>query len=130
MTAATDAFAQLMRIAGKAPPTSVAITEDTPGLKTRFHAEAAAAAALAATGAMAADLWTQRTGQTQNVTVSTREAGAALLSFAFQNFTDPSRAPPPRCRASVRSRRRTCATHWRAAGRISRRSRAILPSSR
>lgn len=94
MTVATDAFAQLMRIAGKAPPTSVTIAEETPGLKTRFHAEAASAAALAATGAMAADLWRQRTGQAQDVAVSTREAGAALISFAFQNFTDASRAPP------------------------------------
>ena len=95
MTAATDAFAQLMRIAGKAPSASVAITEEAAGLKSRFHAEAAAAADLAAAGAMAADLWTQRTGQAQDVTVSTREAGAALLSFAFQNFTDAARAPPP-----------------------------------
>ncbi len=94
MTAATDAFAQLMLIAGKAPPASVTITEDAPGLKTRFHAESASAAALAATGAMAADLWRQRTGQAQDVLVSTREAGAALISFAFQNFSDASRAPP------------------------------------
>ncbi len=96
MTTATDAFAQLMRIAGKAPGASIVISEGAPGLQTRFHAEAAAAAALAATGAMAADLWTQRTGQAQKVAVSTREAGAALISFAFQKFADASRAPPTR----------------------------------
>lgn len=96
MTAATKAFAQLMAIAGKEPAASVAIIEGAPGLQTRFHAEAAAAAALAATGAMAADLWAQRTGQAQEVLVSTREAGAALISFAFQKFADASRAPPQR----------------------------------
>lgn len=96
MNAATEAFAQLMGIAGKTPDAAVRILEEARGMRTRFQAEAAAAAALAATGAMAADLWVQRGGQKQNVTVSTREAGAALVSFAFQKFADASRAPPAR----------------------------------
>jgi crotonobetainyl-CoA:carnitine CoA-transferase CaiB-like acyl-CoA transferase len=96
MNAATEAFAQLMGIAGKTPDAAVRILEEARGMQTRFQAEAAAAAALAATGAMAADLWVQRGGQKQDVTVSTREAGAALVSFAFQKFADASRAPPAR----------------------------------
>ena len=96
MNAATEAFAQLMGIAGKTPDAAVRILEEARGMQTRFQAEAAAAAALAATGAMTADLWVQRGGQKQDVTVSTREAGAALVSFAFQKFADASRAPPAR----------------------------------
>ena len=96
MTATTEAFAQLMRIAGKTPAARINILDEAPGMQTRFHAEAAAAAALAATGAMAADLWVQRGGRAQDVTVSTREAGADLVSFAFQKFADASRAPPAR----------------------------------
>ena len=96
MTATTEAFAQLMRIAGKTPAARISIREEDPAMPTRFHAESAAAAALAATGAMAVDLWVQRGGQPQDVTVSTREAGAALISFAFQKFADASRAPPTR----------------------------------
>lgn len=96
MTATSEAFAQLMQIAGKTPAARVNILDEAPGMPTRFHAESAAAAALAATGAMAADLWVQRGGQVQDVTVSSREAGAALVSFAFQKFADPSRAPPAR----------------------------------
>ena len=96
MNAATEAFAQLMGIAGKTPDAAVRSLEEARGMQTRFQAEAAAAAALAATGAMAADLWVQRGGQKQDVTVSTREAGAALVSFAFQKFADASRAPPAR----------------------------------
>ena len=96
MTATTEAFAQLMQIAGKTPAARIGIREEDPAMQTRFHAESAAAAALAATGAMAADLWVQRGGQIQDVTVSTREAGAALISFAFQKFADASRAPPAR----------------------------------
>ena len=96
MTATTEAFAQLIRIAGKTPAAQINILDEAPGMQTRFHAEAAAAAALAATGAMAADLWVQRGGRAQDVTVSTREAGAALVSFAFQKFADASRAPPAR----------------------------------
>ncbi|RYF98747.1 MAG: hypothetical protein EON94_12575, partial [Caulobacteraceae bacterium] len=78
------------------PAARVNILDEAPGMPTRFRAESAAAAALGATGAMAADLWVQRGGQVQDVTVSSREAGAALVSFAFQKFADASRAPPAR----------------------------------
>jgi len=96
MAAAERAFEHLMSLAGRTRPDFVTLDVGAAGMKTRFHAEAAAAAALAATGTLAADLWTQRTGQTQTVSVSTREAGAALVSFALQAFADASRAPPMR----------------------------------
>ncbi|UTP37772.1 CoA transferase [Phenylobacterium sp. LH3H17] len=96
MTVAEQAFEQLMRLAGRERPDFVTFDEGPAGMKTRFHAEAAAAAALAAGGTLAADLWKLRSGQDQEVRVSTREAGAALVSFALQTFQDPSRAPPSR----------------------------------
>lgn len=96
MATADDAFEQLMRLAGRPRPDFVRIDDEPPAMATRFQAEAGAAAALAAVGTLAADLWTLRTGQTQQVSVSPREAGAALVSFALQVFEDPDRAPPQR----------------------------------
>lgn len=95
MTAANRALEQLMHIAAL-PASGATITEGPAGLKTRFEAEAAAAGALAAGGAVAAEIWRARSGQDQDVVVSTREAGAGLVSFALQKFSDPSRAPPAR----------------------------------
>lgn len=96
MDASRQALDSLMALAGRPTPAFVAVHRDRPGMKTRFHAEEAAAAALAATGVMAAELWSLRGGSAQSVEVSTREAGAALVSFAYQTFSDPDRAPPAR----------------------------------
>lgn len=96
MPTARDAFDQLMRIAGREPPDFVRFEQGPPAMATRFHAEEAAAAVLAATGVLAADLWSERTGETQTVTVSTREAATGLVSFLHQAFEDKSRAPPLR----------------------------------
>lgn len=96
MSVTEKAFADLMALAGREAPGFISFDEGPPGMKTRFAAEAGAAAALAATGTLAADLWTFRTGETQTVRVSTREAGAGLVSFALQQFADPNRAPPAR----------------------------------
>lgn len=96
MSVAETALADLMRLAGRAAPDLVTIEVGAPALKTRFFADEAAAAALAAGGAVAADLWRQRTGQTQTVQVSTRQAAASLLSFVYQRFEDESRAPAMR----------------------------------
>jgi crotonobetainyl-CoA:carnitine CoA-transferase CaiB-like acyl-CoA transferase len=96
MTPADRAFDQLMHLAGRPRPAFVSIADEPAAMNTRFHAEAAAAATLAAIGTLAADLWTMRTGQSQEVAVSPREAGAALVSFALQVFEDPARAPPLR----------------------------------
>lgn len=96
MAIADAAFEHLMRLAGRSRPDFVRIEDEPAAMPTRFHAEAGAAAALASVGALAADLWTLRSGQAQQVTVSPREAGSALISFALQVFEDPSRAPPQR----------------------------------
>lgn len=96
MTPTETAFRQLMDVAARSRPENVEIDEQPSSMKTRFHAEAAATATLAAVGTMAADLWELRGGGRQQVKVSTREAGAALVSFALQQFEDPDRAPPAR----------------------------------
>ena len=53
MSVASTAFGQLMKLAGREAPDFVTIDEGAPAMKTRFHAESAAAAVLAATGTIA-----------------------------------------------------------------------------
>jgi crotonobetainyl-CoA:carnitine CoA-transferase CaiB-like acyl-CoA transferase len=96
MTAADQALAQLMRLAAREAPDFVEFEGGPPALATRFYAEEAAAAALAAGAVVAADLWKLRSGEGQTVTVGTREAGAGLGGYNFQRFEDASRAPPAR----------------------------------
>ncbi|MBR7620030.1 CoA transferase [Phenylobacterium sp. 20VBR1] len=96
MSVASTAFSQLMKLAGREAPDFVTIEEGAPAMKTRFQAEAAAAAVLAATGTIAADLRRQFIGRGQSVSASTREAAAALVSFVHQSFEDATRAPPSR----------------------------------
>lgn len=88
-----SALDQLAALAGRETYPNVTIREQSPALSTRFLAEEAAAAALAAGAAEAAELWRLRTGRPQAVEVSTREAAASLVSFMFQRFEDPGRAP-------------------------------------
>ena len=85
-----------MRLYGRARPDFVTFDEGAPALATRFRADEAAAAALAAGATVAADLWRLRSGQDQQVSVSTREAAANLASFTYNRFADPARAPPSR----------------------------------
>src|SRR5690348_8577869 len=96
MRAADTAFSQLCQIAGRPNRGDVSIQTERRALKTRFFAEDAAAAALAAGGAVAADIWSMRSGRVQHVRVSTREAAAGLVSFMHQKFGDENRAPPMR----------------------------------
>jgi crotonobetainyl-CoA:carnitine CoA-transferase CaiB-like acyl-CoA transferase len=93
MSIAQDALAQLLRLAGRDTPDFVEIDTGAPALATRFAADEAAAAALAAGGVAAADLWRLRGGEAQSVKVSTREAAIGLVSFLHQSFEDPARAP-------------------------------------
>ncbi len=90
------ALCQLMHLAGLRRPGFVSVDTGALAMKTRFFAEEVAAATLAAGGAIAAEIWRLRTGRTQSVSVSTREAAAGLLSFLHQKFEDESRAPPMR----------------------------------
>lgn len=96
-TPATAALAQLAALAGPATRPTPTVRTGAPALATPFFGEEAAAAALAAGGAEAAGLWALRTGGDQTVAVDTREAAASLVSFLFQRFEDPARAPdrPP-----------------------------------
>ena len=60
MSVSDAAFSHLMGIAGRARPDFVHIEQQQPALKTRFYADEAAAAALAAGAALAADIWNGR----------------------------------------------------------------------
>jgi crotonobetainyl-CoA:carnitine CoA-transferase CaiB-like acyl-CoA transferase len=103
MSVTQDAFGQLMRLYGRTPPDFVTFDEGPTALATRFAADEAVSAALAAGGTVAADLWELRTGERQSVEVSTREAAASLTSYSFLRFEDPAQAPPLRDPAMLRS---------------------------
>ena len=96
MNIAKTALKALLDIGGREWPDFVTIEGGAPALKTRFYAEEAASAALAAGGVIAADLWTQCTNEHQTVNVSTREAATGLVSFLHQKFADADKAPPMR----------------------------------
>lgn len=89
---ASTALDQLAALSGAGWP-EPAIGAGDVALDTPFFGEEAAAAALAAGAAEAAGLWRGRTGEDQTVAVETREAAASLVSFLFQRFEDPARAP-------------------------------------
>ncbi len=94
MTAPVDAaLAQLAALAGRDAFEDVAVSVGPPAVSAAFHADEAAAAALAAGAAEAAAIWRLRTGRPQGVAVDTREAAASLISFLMQRFEDPERAP-------------------------------------
>jgi crotonobetainyl-CoA:carnitine CoA-transferase CaiB-like acyl-CoA transferase len=103
MSLTQTAFDQLMRLYGRERPDFVSFDEGPTALATRFAADEAVSAALAAGGTVAADLWRLRTGETQRVEVSTREAAASLTSYSFLRFEDPAQAVPPRDPAVLRS---------------------------
>jgi len=78
---------------------SATIAASAPLYRTRFAVADAAAAALAATGVVAAEL----AGSRGAVRVDRRRAEASLLSFALQRFADPARAPEQRLAPEQRS---------------------------
>jgi len=103
MSLTEEAFGQLMRLYGRPRPDFVRFDEGARVLATRFAADEAVSAALAAGAAVAADLWEMRSGEGQSVEVSTREAAASLTSYGFLRFDDPAQAPPLRDPALLRS---------------------------
>jgi len=103
MSLTEEAFGQLMRLYGRARPDFVRFDEGDLVLPTRFAADEAVSAAVAAGATVAADLWTLRTGERQRVEVSTREAAASLNSYSYVRIEDPARAIPPRDPAVLRS---------------------------
>ena len=68
------------------PEASAEITGADPALASRFRIGEVAAAALAACGVAASELWALRGGHRQHVTVDVRAAAASLLGFAFQRL--------------------------------------------
>ncbi|MEJ0025688.1 MAG: CoA transferase [Rhizomicrobium sp.] len=96
MSIARSTLAGLMGLAGRAMPDFVHFGSGAPALKTRFHADEAAAAAIAAGAVAAADIWTLRSGERQQVRVDSREAAAALVGFLHQKFADKTKAPDMR----------------------------------
>ena len=93
MSVADDALTQLILLAGRERPDFLTIKAQAPALKTRFFADEASAAAIAAGATVAADIWTLRSGERQTVSVSSRQAGAGLVGFLHQKFDDPAKAP-------------------------------------
>ncbi|MEX2208642.1 MAG: CoA transferase [Myxococcota bacterium] len=74
-------------------PARVAISGADPILATRFRVGEAAAAALAACGLQAAELWELRGGGRQRVRVDVTGAAASLIGFAFQRADEPAAIP-------------------------------------
>ena len=103
MSLTQTAFDQLMALYGRERPDFVTFDEGPTVLATRFAADEAVSAALAAAGVVAADLWRMRTGEGQKVAVSTREAAASLTSYSFVRIEDPNQTPPGRDPAVLRS---------------------------
>ena len=80
-----EALDQILDASGRAPSPddNVVIEGEDPVLPTRFRLGTAGAAAIAATGVAAGDLWRLRTGRQQQVGVSLRDASAAIRSDRF-----------------------------------------------
>lgn len=90
-----ETLAALMRSLGlPAPdPAQVEIAGADPVLATRFRVGEAAAAALAACGLAAAEIWELRSGRRQRVRVDVVGAAASLVGFAFQRTDIPTGIP-------------------------------------
>lgn len=74
-------------------PDRLSVTGGDPILRTRYRIAEAGAAAIAASGLAAADLWALRTGRQQRVTVDARHAAAMLRSNTYLRI-DGARPPP------------------------------------
>ncbi len=76
---------ELVRLADLPPPAPdmLQITGTDPVLRTRYRVAEAGAAAIAASGLAAADLWALRTGRQQRVAVDAHHAAAMLRSNTY-----------------------------------------------
>jgi crotonobetainyl-CoA:carnitine CoA-transferase CaiB-like acyl-CoA transferase len=93
-------FASLREIAALAglpepDPAEIVISGDDPVFPTPYRVGAAGAAALAATGLAASELWALRTGRRQRIAVDLRAAAASLRSFRYLQV-DGTRPAEPR----------------------------------
>ncbi len=89
-----EALDQILETSGRArsPEDRVFIDGADPVLPTAFRLGTAGAAAIAATGLAAADLWQLRSGRSQDVSVSLRDAAAVIRSDRFLRLD--GEAPP------------------------------------
>lgn len=71
------------------------VAGDDPVFKTRYRVATSGAAAIAATGIAAADLWALKTGRQQRVRVNARAAAVALRSTRYLRINGQP-PPPPR----------------------------------
>jgi len=95
-TLADAAFRELVDLAGLNPDEDgrVQISGDDPVLPTPYRVGTAGAAALAAAGLAAANLWELRTGCRQRIAVDMRAAAAALRSNRYLRI-DGAKPPEP-----------------------------------
>ena len=89
--------------------TDISITGDEPVLPTAFRLATAGAAAIAATGVAASELWALRTGRRQSVSVSLRDAAAAIRSDRYLRIDG---LEPPSAWASISGFYRTRDSRW------------------
>jgi crotonobetainyl-CoA:carnitine CoA-transferase CaiB-like acyl-CoA transferase len=85
-----DAFAELMDVRGLGDPAGgeVAISGNDPFYRTPYRVGEAVAAALAATGVAANDIWQLRTGRRQKVAIDVRAAAATLRTVDYTRARD------------------------------------------
>ena len=89
--AAHDALRTILPVAGLAGDRARTVEftgGDDPVLPTPFRIGETAAAALAATGLAASDLWELRTGRKQQIAVDLRQAAASLRSGHYMQMDD------------------------------------------
>lgn len=90
----SSSLRELVAMAGlpEPDPGAVVMSGEDPVFPTRYRVGAAGAAALAATGLAASELWALRTGRRQRVAVDLRAAAASLRSVRYLRING---APPP-----------------------------------
>ena len=74
---------------------------DDPVFKTRYRVAIPGAAAIAASGIAAADLWALKTGRHQQVRITARAAAAALRSTRYLRINGTASLPHPGTRTRV-----------------------------
>src|SRR5262245_63949150 len=93
LTSSQDALAALWRHAGHDPAAlaSVTLTGAEPVLPSTFAVGTAAQTTIAAAALAAAEVWRERTGRRQQVTVGMREAA---IEFRSERYLRVDGAPP------------------------------------
>ncbi|MGD9894758.1 MAG: CoA transferase [Dehalococcoidia bacterium] len=96
MTNANEAFNQLWHETGAPLPEAIAFQGSDPIFPVSFRIGEAGAATIAASAAMAAELWCIRGGRSQTVRVEVDAAAAAMRSTEYLRRDPPATQPTPR----------------------------------